>query len=363
MDGEGAGTPRSVVVVRALPGLGDLLCLVPALRAMRAAWPGAHIALVGLAPEARGFVERFSAYLDGLIEFPGFPGVPERPFEAGRTAAFLVEMQGLRSDVALQLHGNGLSTNAFTLLLGARRTAGFYPPGLAAPGADFVPYPTDVAEPLRHLQALAPLGVGPAGEAALEWPVTDRDRVEFEAAGEVAGLAPGSLAVVHAGAQDPRRRWPAERFAVVADYLAGRGVMPVLTGTTAEGETVAAVSRGMRGAHLDACGRLTLGALGVLLTRARLVVTNDTGVSHLAAAVRAPSVVVFSASDRRRWAPLDSSLHRAVGAGVADIEPCASCPGESGRCLGDGCGLGARRAASYAEASEVVAAVEAALGG
>lgn len=352
-------------MVRALPGLGDLLCLAPALRAMRRAWPEARVALVGLAPEARGFVERFDAYLDELIPFPGFPGIPERAFEAARTSAFLATMQARRFDLALQLHGNGLSTNAFTLLLGARRTAGFHPPGLEAPGDGFVPYPSELPEPLRHLRVLAHLGVPVEAAPALEWPIREGDVAHLDAVAELARLAPGSFAVVHAGANDPLRRWPADRFAEVADVLARRGLTPVLTGTPGEAEVVAAVSQAMQAPHVEVCGRLSLGALAALLTRARLVVTNDTGVSHLAAAVHAPSVVVFSASDPRRWAPLDGSLHRAAGAGVPDVEPCPSCQGELPRCLGDGCNLATRRAgrraASYPAVAEAVAAVEAAL--
>ncbi len=74
----GEPLPQSIAIVRSLPGLGDLLCAVPAWRSLRAALPEAQITLIGL-PSARTFVERFSKYLDDLVEFPGYPGIPEVP--------------------------------------------------------------------------------------------------------------------------------------------------------------------------------------------------------------------------------------------------------------------------------------------
>lgn len=112
--------PQRVVLVRALV-LGDMLCAVPAFRALRKALPKAHVLLVGL-PWARDFAARFSAYLDGFLEFPGFPGLTERSPNLGQIPGFLQTAQQARFDLAIQLHGNGLLTNPLTTLLGAGRT-------------------------------------------------------------------------------------------------------------------------------------------------------------------------------------------------------------------------------------------------
>ncbi|WP_088893656.1 glycosyltransferase family 9 protein [Leptolyngbya ohadii] len=302
--------PQRIAIVRALPGLGDLLCSVPAFRALRLAFPTAEITLVGL-PWAKSFVQRFHDYLDHWLEFPGYPSIPEVPLSPQRTIAFLQQIQQAPLDLALQMHGNGSTMNGFTRLLGAKHTAGFFPGEQVCPDVNrFLPYPEQLPEVHRHLQLLEFLGI-PAQDDSLEFPVSSRDRSEAEAILQAYELQ-SSFVCIHPGASTADRRWACEHFAVVADALAAQDYRVVLTGTAGEKDLTQKISQLMQHPAIDLAGQTSLGALALLLQEASLLICNDTGVSHLGAAVRVKSVVIFSQSEPHRWAPLDRDRHRIV---------------------------------------------------
>jgi ADP-heptose:LPS heptosyltransferase len=269
--------------------------------------PEAQITLIGL-PWARTFVERYAAYLDNFLEFPGYPGIPEVPPPLTKLPAFFASVQQQRFDLALQMHGSGIVSNRFTVMLGARVNAGFYLPGEYCPDADrFLPYPAHEPEVWRHLRLMEFLGI-PLKGASLEFPLRQEDFSFLHTIEEVRDLR--EYVCVHPGASVRGRCWSPEKFAVVADALAARGFQVVLTGTAVEAELTQAVRKVMRTSAIDLAGRTSLGALAALLSNASLLVCNDTGVSHLAAALRVKSVVIFSASSPQRWAPLDRDRHR-----------------------------------------------------
>ncbi|MDQ3859819.1 MAG: LPS biosynthesis glycosyltransferase [Actinomycetota bacterium] len=299
--------PRRIAVLRALM-LGDLLCGVPALRSLRAAFPEAEIVLVGLG-WARELVPRFRHVVDDFLELPGFPGLQEAEPRVRELPAFLEQAHRLDLDLAVQLHGSGRLTNPLAFLLGARRTAGFYPLGEPCPDPElFVPYPERGHEIHRLLRLPEHLGLPVAGDR-LEFPLGAED--EAEVAAVAPGLARGTYACIHPGGRSAAP-WEAEGFAHVADVIAAHGLDVVLTGTAGERATARTVVRASRTHALDLAGRTSLGGLAALLAGARLLVSNDTGVSHLAAALAVPSVVVVTTSDPDRWAPLDRELHRVV---------------------------------------------------
>ena len=277
-----------------LPGLGDLLCAVPALAGLRAALPAAEITFIGRGG-SRWFPERFPQLLDGWIGCDWCPGLVESTSDPAALGAVLAAARNRRFDVVIQLHGDGLVTNSFCASLGAA-----YRGGLARDDGDHVRVVDDATHEIdRCVDAVRAVGLdidrGPMGMA-----LRSDDRVPEQVDGR-------PYAVVHAGASRPERRWPATAFAEVAHHLLADVDRVVLTGGPGEGAVIGAVAAALpspdTGAVIDLHGRTTIGSLAALLASARVVVSNDTGVAHLAAAVGAPTVTLFGAADRPRWEP------------------------------------------------------------
>jgi ADP-heptose:LPS heptosyltransferase len=325
--------PKNIIILRALM-LGDLLCTVPAFRALRKAFPLSKITLVGL-PWAKVFVERFRQYLDDFIEFPGYPGLPERKPEIEQIPDFIKNIQAQKFDLALQMHGSGPFVNSLVTMWGAQLSAGFYEKGDFCPDPQwFTTFPLDEHEITIYLRLMGFLGI-PLQGVHLEFPLTAQDENDFFRIPQASQIMHSDYVCVHPGARLLTRRWHPERFAEVADQLSALGLKVVLTGDASEAELVGSVSRLMKNPHINLAGQTSLGSLGVLIKGSKLLVSNDTGVAHVASALEVPSVIVVTGSDPRRWGSLNTDIHKTVSYDV----PCRPCNYE--RCpLGLMCGRG-----------------------
>jgi ADP-heptose:LPS heptosyltransferase len=312
---------RRIAVFRALV-LGDLLCATPALRALRHGFAQAQITLIGL-PWAAGLVQRLPT-VDRFIAFPGYPGLPEVPPDLAALPSFLAEVQGQRFDLALQLHGSGRIVNPLVASFGARHAAVFFHDGDHRPDlALATPWPEQGHEIERCLALTDGLGL-PRRGLQLDLPPQAADDA---AARTLWPRLDEPFVCMHPGAQLPSRRWPVQRFAAVADALAARGLAVLITGTAGEAPLAQALQAAMTAPAVNLVGRTDLWTLAALIGRARLLVANDTGVSHIAAARGTPSVIVSSGADVARWAPLDARRHRVLWQ-PAPCRPCghAVCP-------------------------------------
>ncbi len=301
--------PENIVILRALH-IGDLLGAVPAFRALRAALPDAHITLVGL-PWARSFVKRFNNYLNNFITFPGFPGLPEQYPDIVQFPTFITEMQKINFDLAIQLQGAGGIVNSMIRLWGAKKYAGFYLPGEYCPDKNrFLLYPKYEPEVWRHLRLMEFLGIPLQGDE-LEFPLFENDWKGFQQIKEKYNLQ-NNYVCLNPGAHSIDRRWPPSHFSSVADGLVALGYQVILTGSEEDIVLTATVARKMKSQAIDLAGKTSLGTLAALISRAQLVVSNDTSISYIASSVKTPSVVLFTVSDPNRWTSQNKKLLRPV---------------------------------------------------
>ncbi len=311
-----SGRIDKVALLRA-SRIGDFICAVPAFKALRTALPSAKIALIGL-PFVRDLCARLP-YLDRFIPFSGFPGIAEQFFKPARAVRLFSGMQSERYDLAVQMHGTGVFSNTYALLLGARVTAGFIregdPPGILDAAC---PMPASGHEVQRLLAFTRFLGAPSVGETT-EFPVLAHDRARAEAL--LSHAVPPYIGL-HLFARKPEKCWPGERFMEAARRLrADHGGTVVLIGGKDNGAAASGVAGRIGPACVDLTGTTAIGTLGAVIERLAVLLTNDSGPAHIAYALGTPTVTIFGETDPERWGPPAHGPFRAV----KRVLPCSPC--------------------------------------
>lgn len=304
-----------IVVLRG-GGLGDLIFAVPAMAALKAAYPGSTITLLGT-PIHKALLGAVESPVDEVVVLPFAEGVRPGEEDLDELDRFFAGMRGRNFDVAVQLHGGGRYSNPFLLRLGARHTVGTRTAD-AATLERTGPYLYYQHEPLRALEV-----VGLAGA----FPVDLEARLAPAAGGAASHAGRGDtdqpLVVIHPGATDPRRRWPAAKFAELAAACAADGSRVVIIGDSSEQELAAGIARQAGSAAVQsAAGALDMAGLVALLAEADVVVANDSGPRHLAQALGVPTVGIFWAGNVINAGALGRSLHRLHASWVTACPTC-----------------------------------------
>ena len=273
--------------------IGDAVMSLPFLRALRSAHPD-----------------------DGLTVFA--PAGPASIYRAAGTADEVLVRSSLVRDAAALLARkfdeawllpNSFRAGVYAWSSRAARRIGYATDGRAPLLTDALPASDGTGHQLRDYDALlAAHGVAPDPDPP-RLPLSESARRQAERALSAAGLenAADSLVLLSPGsAKDPTKRWRAGRFAALGDLLAQRrftGAIVVGPREKALGVAVSGAAKAplpVLGADLDPVG------LAAVLARARLLVSNDSGPMHLAAAVGTPVVAFFGPTDPGRTAPTGS---------------------------------------------------------
>ena len=275
--------------------LGDIVHAMPTLFALRERFPDAEVTWlvkrqwVSLVEVIKG-VDHVCAVEQGLMGWLG--RVPDL-----RAAGFdlVVDLQGL------------FRSGAMAWLTGCSRRVGF---ANAREGSPFF-YTQRVAVPTgsmhavdRDLLVTEALGAARPKEPRFEFIDRAEDRQAVETLLTAAGLA-GVLpwVAMNVSARWETKRWPPQHFAEAADQLAEAGIPIVFMGGPAERPETRAVMARMRTKAVDLTGQTPVGLLPSLLRRAAVLVTNDSGPMHIAAAVGTPVVALFGPTDPVRTGP------------------------------------------------------------
>lgn len=272
--------------------VGDCVMATPLLRALRERRPKAH--LVGIMRPGLDEILHGGPWLDASIpcelKGPLGPWRVARALRSERPDAVLLLPNSFRSALAARLSGAPVR-------IGYRRDA----------RAWLLSHSLEIersTQPMPTIDYYARLGAcalgGDALDRRMELFVTDG---EARAADRMLDDVAGPFLVLNPGGNRPAKRWPPPRFAAAAAALrASHDLAAVVTGAPGEREVLEAVVGAARdGAPIINLAErgLTLGSLKAVIARAALVITNDTGPRHMAAALGRPLVTLFGPTDHR----------------------------------------------------------------
>jgi heptosyltransferase II len=312
------------ILVRATNWIGDAVMTTPAMGALRSSFPAAEIVVVGNPLVAELF--RHHPYCDRVLVFDkkgehqGVRGL----------LRFCRILRRERFDLAILLQ-NAVEAAVMAFLARIPRRAGYATDGRAL----LLTHPVRVGAAERrlhhtryYLEMLEALEIR-GGDGALRLACTDD-----ELAGARELLGEGIPVVINPGAAyGSAKRWYPERFSDVGNRLAAEyGARIVLTGGPGETEIGRDIAASMSVPPLNLIGKTSVRELMAVLSLCRLVVTNDSGPMHVAAAFGVPIVAVFGPTDHTTTSPLAENC-RIIRKEV-DCAPCLlrQCPTDH-RCM------------------------------
>ncbi len=305
--------PSRVCIYR-IGNLGDVACAIPAMRAIRLAFPRAHLTLV-TSPGRTGMpgaseLLRGVAWLDEIVVYHSDdvagPRAQLRWISAMRARKFDAWIELPPVDAPLRM----LVRNMFAAWMsGAGWGFGWRYDRMrlfARAQSELIEFPNETARLAALLAAggfAAPTAQNPLENSAVETSDAERAAVDQILAGM--GLEGGaSLVALAPGAKAPANRWPAERFIEVGRELAARGTCVVVLGGAGEAGLCERIATAIGTDARSLAGRATVRESCEVLRRCALLVCNDSGVQHLASLIGTPCVSIFSCREfPGRWFP------------------------------------------------------------
>ena len=298
------------ILVRAPNWIGDAVISLPALEALRARFSGSEIVVL-----SRPWVSEVYWHMPGMPRQIIYD--PQVKHRGMRGLNHLIgDLKAEHFDLAV-LFQNAFQAAWIAWRAGIPARIGYARDGRSLMLTEAVPVPPRSAyghEAFYYLQLLFRAGLieRPEPVRPLEEPRLALREAELSwAAKRLQALrldGPRFLIGIHPGASfGPAKRWPPERFAALGERMIGELRADVLIfGSAAEVPLAEAIARAMKHAPTLLAGKTTLTQMLALLAHCQLVVTNDSGPMHLAAALSLPLVAVFGSTNERATGPLSA---------------------------------------------------------
>jgi len=312
--------------------IGDVILTTPLIRCLRAEFPGSRIDF--LVKKEFSVVLSQNPYLSDIITFDKKAGSGEliriRKLIKQTGYNHILDIQGNIRSVLLST-GSGAQVSGFSKKLVARDL-------LIRFGKNI--YKEIKPVYLRYFESAEALGVEYDGKGTDVFPAETEVQIVSDLLKKNNITAATPFLAIAPGAQWENKRWTPEGFAAAADTFCSKtGSNVVLIGGSGDIETCNLVQSFMKTSALNLAGQLSLMGSASLLGKASMVFTNDTGMLHMAQAMKAPVVAVYGPTTRELgFFPL------AENSRVAEIEiscrPCTqkglhSCPKKHFRCMKD----------------------------
>jgi heptosyltransferase-2 len=315
------------VVVRIPNWVGDAVIAVPALRELRRVLPSAHITLVSRPGAADIFID--ADFVDEILVYDR-AGL-------GSTWRQVREWRRRKFDLAL-LFQNAFEAALIAFLSGASLRIGYDTDRRGLLLTHSLPLPAwkdERHESFYYLNIVAELERLLAGQVLAEATVPrfdlhvseDRKRKALQLLREHGARMDAPLMVLCPGSINSRaKRWPAERYAELADRLAESGADVALIGSPGELDVSNEVCEHARRPPMVLTGKTTVAEATAIISIADVLITNDTGPAHIGAALKTPTIVIFGPTNPLTTYPFSDSAE--IIRHPPDCAPCMlrDCP-------------------------------------
>lgn len=314
------------VLIIKLGAIGDLLMATPAFRAVKKAYPAAHLSI--LVGKSSKMAVNGNPYIDEFIECDDYIIYKGTLLQKLKYIISLVlKIKRKKYDVAFVFHRDW-RFNFFTFLCGIPERVGFDRNGEGRFLTKKVRISGIKHNIDQYLEIIRAIGIRDDGKG-MDFIISNEAEKAVDEILTKKGLKNGDIkiGVLAGGASNiktemPIKRWPVEDYAELSRKIVADGYKVILLGAESDKFNSEIILRNIINGVIDLTGRTTLEETAAVMKRCKVIVTHDSGPMHLASAMQAPVISIFGPTDPREYYPLNSGSHYFWNAEKIECAPC-----------------------------------------